>query len=383
MNPKLRFSEFGAELPWRKCLIGDILSILHGRDYRDLPAGDIPVLATGGQIASVAKPICTWPCVLIGRKGTINRPQFMNEPFWSVDTLYYSKPKKDQDPKFQYYLFQTIDWMKFNEASGVPSLSSSTIHGIEIFVPEIREQEKIASFFTLLDKKIALAERKLYCQSKSRRSLEKKILSHSISVENSTQCQAPWKNYVLRDVVEYFYSGSTPKSKNDEYYRGDIPWVTSLDLNRNIVRSTGKCLSQEGFNSCNLKLLPKGSFVFSTCGVEAENVAGNCGILGMDSAISQSLMCIKPKESVASSKFLFYWYRCFGKDICKRYAHGTKQLHLNIELMSNVEIQLPSLNEQNKIVEILDSVDEKYRLLEKEVVALRKLKKAFLQQMFV
>ena len=272
-------------------------------------------------------------------------------------------------------------WDAYVKSGTQPNLSKGTIEKIKIFIPSVDEQQKIADFFSALDKKIALAERKLSLQSRIRRGLEKGFFSRSISV--NTQNQVPWKKYLLGDIAESFYSGSTPKSQMVKYYSGDIPWATSLDLNRNLVLSTGKCLSTEGFNSCNLKLLPKGSFVFSTCGVEAENVAGNCGILGMDSAISQSLMCIKPKESVVSSKFLFYWYRCFGREICKRYAHGTKQLHLNIDLMSDIEIQLPSLNEQNKIIEILDSIEEKYQLLEKEVLALRKLKQSLLQQMFI
>lgn len=287
--------------------------------------------------------------------------------------------------EFAYYAI-TFDsfqrnLVKHSSGSTFLEISPKNLKRLILPVPDIREQEKIASFFSAIDQKIALAERKLSLQSRIRRGLEKGFFSRSISV--NTQNQVPWKKYLLGDIAESFYSGSTPKSQMVKYYSGDIPWATSLDLNRNLVLSTGKCLSTEGFNSCNLKLLPKGSFVFSTCGVEAENVAGNCGILGMDSAISQSLMCIKPKESVVSSKFLFYWYRCFGKEICKRYAHGTKQLHLNIDLMSDIEIQLPSLNEQNKIIEILDSVEEKYQLLEKEVLALRKLKQSLLQQMFI
>ena len=162
-NRKIRFKkDNGTDFPdWSSKKIGEILEIKHGKDYKNLPLGDIPVLGTGGIITYVSLFLCNWPCVLIGRKGTINKPQFMDKPFWSVDTLFYSKPKKHNSPRFQYYLFQTINWLKYSEATGVPSLSASTIENIAKSVPCLEEQEKIASFFSTLDQKIELNERKL------------------------------------------------------------------------------------------------------------------------------------------------------------------------------------------------------------------------------
>jgi len=141
---------------WQECRIGDILKILHGRDYKDYqaPNGEYPVLGTGGIIDHATKYLCDWPCVLIGRKGTIDKPQYMDKPFWTVDTLFYSKPESLHNPKFQYYLFQTINWKKYNEASGVPSQSSSTIEGIVVVVPNYKTQETIADLFTRLDDQI-------------------------------------------------------------------------------------------------------------------------------------------------------------------------------------------------------------------------------------
>ena len=141
---------------WQECRIGDILKILHGRDYKDYqaPDGEYPVLGTGGIIDHATKYLCDWACVLIGRKGTIDKPQYMDKPFWTVDTLFYSKPESSHDPKFQYYLFQTINWKKYNEASGVPSQSSSTIEGINVNVPNLKTQEAIANLFSQIDELI-------------------------------------------------------------------------------------------------------------------------------------------------------------------------------------------------------------------------------------
>ena len=80
--------------------------------------------------------------VCIGRKGTINKPFYVDGKFWTVDTLFYTYDFKGVLPKYCYYLFQTIDWLQYNEASGVPSLSKSTIEGIQISIPSIDEQAK-------------------------------------------------------------------------------------------------------------------------------------------------------------------------------------------------------------------------------------------------
>ena len=153
-NQKIHVTDGNEE--WQECRIGDILKILHGRDYKDYQAtnGEYPVLGTGGVIDHATKYLCDWPCVLIGRKGTIDKPQYMDKPFWTVDTLFYSKPESSHDPKFQYYLFQTINWKKYNEASGVPSQSSSTIEGINVNVPNLKTQEAIANLFSQIDELI-------------------------------------------------------------------------------------------------------------------------------------------------------------------------------------------------------------------------------------
>ena len=162
-NREVRFkADDGSEHPgWEEILIGDILKICHGKDYKHLSKGNIPVLGTGGVIAFVNKYLCDWECVLIGRKGTIDKPQYMNMPFWSVDTLFYSKPEKNQCVKFQYYLFETINWKVYDESTGVPSLSASTIEKISTLIPCLEEQQKIADCLSAYDEAVQIKKDKL------------------------------------------------------------------------------------------------------------------------------------------------------------------------------------------------------------------------------
>jgi type I restriction enzyme S subunit len=85
----------------------------------------------------------------------------MDQPFWSVDTLFYSVVKESNSAKFIYYCFCLIDWKQHNEASGVPSLNARTIEALELRVPLVDEQEDIATILTDMDTEITELETKL------------------------------------------------------------------------------------------------------------------------------------------------------------------------------------------------------------------------------
>lgn len=145
---------------WEVKRLGNVLAIKHGKSQKYVEASDgsYPILATGGQIGLASQPIYGKPSVLIGRKGTINQPQYMDQPFWSVDTLFYSEMKNSNVAKFFYYRFCLIDWMQYNEASGVPSLNARTIESIELSLPAPEEQTVIATILSDMDTEITALE---------------------------------------------------------------------------------------------------------------------------------------------------------------------------------------------------------------------------------
>lgn len=150
----------GYNYAWQEGKIGDVLRILHGRNQRTVESfnGKYPILGTGGIIGKATEFLCDWECVLIGRKGTIDNPMYMNAPFWTIDTLYYSKPADNQCVKFQYYLFCTIHWYDYTESSGRPSLAKNVIEAIPIKIPRYEEQVKIATVLTAMDEEIEAIE---------------------------------------------------------------------------------------------------------------------------------------------------------------------------------------------------------------------------------
>jgi type I restriction enzyme S subunit len=158
LTGRTRLPGFSGE--WETKRLGDSLKICHGRAQLEVAVvdGAFPILATGGQIGTAVRPLYDKPSVLIGRKGTIDRPQYMATPFWTIDTLFYSAMKGENCARYFYYQFCCIDWMNFNEASGVPSLSSRTIERIEVRTPSPDEQTAIAAVLSDMDAELEALE---------------------------------------------------------------------------------------------------------------------------------------------------------------------------------------------------------------------------------
>lgn len=149
--PKFRFKEFEKDGEWKKKSFDKLFEIGNGRDYKHLNKGKIPVYGTGGYMLSVDDFLYDGESACIGRKGTIDKPMFLEGKFWTVDTLFYTHSFKECLPKFIFYIFQNIDWKKHNEAGGVPSLSKANIYRIEVLTPKPNEQQKIVDILTSLD----------------------------------------------------------------------------------------------------------------------------------------------------------------------------------------------------------------------------------------
>jgi len=138
---------------WGRLAFADALTIRHGKDQKAVESidGQFPIFGTGGQMGWASEYLYDKPSVLIGRKGSINKPRYMETSFWTVDTLFYSEIKKDFNAKFVFYKFCMINWELYNEASGVPSLNARTIEGVTALFPAYKEQTAIANVLSDVD----------------------------------------------------------------------------------------------------------------------------------------------------------------------------------------------------------------------------------------
>ncbi|GHW35556.1 restriction endonuclease subunit S [Vibrio cholerae] len=136
------------EVEWVK--LSTVANIKNGKDWKKLGAGNIPVYGSGGIMQYVDTFAYNKPTVLIPRKGSITNIFYVDEPFWNVDTIYYTELDLDKIiPKFFYYFMTTIDMMQLDTGSGRPSLTQAILNEIKIPLPTLDEQARIIS---LLDK---------------------------------------------------------------------------------------------------------------------------------------------------------------------------------------------------------------------------------------
>ena len=155
LTGKRRFPEFKGK-EWKEVRLGDVLEISYGKSPKDIIAevGEYPVLGTGGVTGRTNTAMAEGPAIVIGRKGTIDSPQWVEGSFWCIDTTYFCEAKKGVDLAWVFAWLRSINLRIYNEASGVPSLSRETLRAIRLSLPGLEEQSSIAEVFTACDAEI-------------------------------------------------------------------------------------------------------------------------------------------------------------------------------------------------------------------------------------
>ena len=126
--------------------------IKNGKTYKEFGAGNIPVYGSGGIMTYVDRSSYDKPTVLIPRKGSLGNLFYLEEPFWNVDTIFYTEIDEEQViPKFLYYFLKTAHLEDLNTAGGVPSLTQKVLNKVLIPVPSLEEQQRIVDILDRFD----------------------------------------------------------------------------------------------------------------------------------------------------------------------------------------------------------------------------------------
>ena len=138
-NPELK-----REIPegWGVEKLKYFLTIKNGKDHKHLQDGKFAVYGSGGIMRTVADYLYSGESILFPRKGTLNNVMYVNEEFWTVDTMFYSEVNKNNSALYVFYSVKDIDFNKLNTGTGVPSMTSSILYDLNIIVPEENILEK-------------------------------------------------------------------------------------------------------------------------------------------------------------------------------------------------------------------------------------------------
>ena len=134
-----------AEPTWKQGHLSDFVIVRYGKDHKKLADGIYPVYGSGGIMRHVERPLYDKESVLIPRKGTLNNVMYVNQPFWSVDTMFYTEMRLPDVAKFVYHFVKAKDLAAMNAGSAVPSMTTDILNAMEIAIPPATVLEEFES----------------------------------------------------------------------------------------------------------------------------------------------------------------------------------------------------------------------------------------------
>ena len=291
-----------------------------------------------------------------------------------VNTSQYILPKENLNIHFIFYLLQTINLNKYKTGSTIPHIYFKDYSIEKVKIPKYDEQKKIGILLKNLDAKIEILDNKLQMCQNFKKYLMQQIFTQKLRF-NFTD---GWKVVKLETLIKKGKAGGTPSSTNLDYYNGDIPFLSIKDMTEQgkYIVKTEKSITNEGLNNSSAWIIPKYSLLYS--------IYASIGLVAINRteiSTSQAIYGIILKEGV-SLEYMYYYLTYFKKNV-HRYIETGTQGNLNAKLLKSFEVLLPSLKEQEMIVNILSLADEKIENTEKEIIKMNEFKKGLLQQMFV
>lgn len=386
LRPHLRFPEFRDVGVWDKKEISELLTISNGKDYKHLSAGTIPVYGTGGYMLSVNDYLYDGESVCIGRKGTIDKPFFISGKFWAVDTLFYTHKFNNTFPKFIFFCFQIIKWLDYNAASGVPSLTKSTIERINIAIPSYKEQIKIADCLSSLDERIASETEKLDTLKEHKKGLLKQLFP--TEGETLPRLRFPrfrnagkWQKIPLGDICDVLPGYTFPEDIQGKAH-GQYPFCKVSDISKAVIEHGGllnnalNYVADSDLSILKSKLLPIGTTIFAKIG-EALRL-NRRAITTVKCIIDNNAVGIKAKSKKITDYFLYILSQLID---LSEYCGGAVPA-VSKTTLENIAVVIPGIEEQQGIADFLSYLDELITAQAQKIDLLKDHKKGLMQQLF-
>ena len=284
----------------KEYFLEELLQIKNGRDHKHLSDGNIPIYGSGGIMRYGNQAIYDDESILLPRKGTLSNIQFVNKPFWTVDTIYYTVVDKEKAvPYYLYYYLKGLDLSNLNSGTGVPSMTFGAYYQVKVNLPSLDIQQKIAKVLSDLDAKIELNNKinaELEAMAKTlydywfvqfdfpnangkpyKTSGGKMIYNEELKRE----IPEGWEVKKLEEIENNIITGKTPSTKVEENFGGEIPFVTIDDIRKQLyVFYADRTLTKIGANSQSNKYLYPGDISISCI--------GTIGVIGIIGTICQT-----------------------------------------------------------------------------------------------
>lgn len=340
------------------------VSVNNGRDYKHVKSEDgYPVIGSGGQFAYASDYLYDGEVILLGRKGTIDKPRYFSGKFWTVDTMFYAIPNQKCIAKYMYYQALTIPFSFYSTDTALPSMTQSDLGNHLMCFPPISEQRIIASY---LDQKVGqidalISEKeKMMEDLKAYRSslitetvtkgLDKEVEMKDSGVEWIGRIPSTWKSSKIGRIYSDIGSGTTPDSNNNLYYKEDgFNWLQTGDLTDGYITETSRHISQLAIDEKHMRFYPVDSIVVAMYGA----TIGKVGFLKIETSTNQACCVLPPSENM-DAMYMFYMMQA-SKEILISNSIGGGQPNISQSIIKEHIIPVPPLRIQKEIASYLQN----------------------------
>ena len=336
----------------------DVLHIVSGKNQKAVenPNGKYPIYGSGGLMGYADDYLCEAGTTIVGRKGTINRPIFVPEPFWNIDTAFGVVPDKELDPKYLYYFCAHFNFMPLDKSTGRPSLAKSDLLKIEMPVPPLPEQERIVArieeLFSQLDAGVEMLK-KIKAQLAVYRQAVLKEAFNSAEVD----CKMLLIAEILTKTRKGMSTGpfGTMIKKSDHKATG-VPMLGIENIGRGQFVDGNKIyVTAEKAEELKAFSLRAGDIIISRSGTVGEICAVPERAEG--SLLSTNLMRVSLDNTMIRSDYFIALFQSKGivldqiKELCK----GSTRDFLNQTILKQIVFPVPSMEKQEEIVSIIEA----------------------------
>ncbi len=358
---------------WQTYKLEQVLEVKYGKDHKALSDGDIPVYGSGGIMRFADKALYQDTSILIPRKGTLNNLFFLDKPFWTVDTMFYTILNREIiDPKFLFYKLTTFNYSEMNVGTAVPSMTVQVLNELEITIPEKSIQEKISFILSTIDDKIENNLAANQTLEEIARTLFKEWFvnfnypnaSGNLKQSEFGEIPESWEVGTLGDIYKTTSGGTPSRSKPEYYENGIIGWVKSKELNNSFIIDTEEKITENALKNSSVKLLPEHSVLIAMYGA----TVGEIGIITGKFTCNQAICAFLPNEQYPFS-FIYNFLLNSKQDIVSR-AVGSAQQNISQQLLLQYKLVIPPselVQEYHSIVlplfqKIQDNIEENENL---------------------
>lgn len=391
--------EYAAVPQWNMRVLRELAQINYGRDAKPIldPYGAYPVYGTAEGNRYGTSYLHDGDSVVLGRKGTIDRVQFVTGPFWTIDTAYFLSAFSECEPKWLYYVLSGVDLRSLNEATGVPSLAREVLYRLPVLTPPPPEQSKIAEVLSTVDRAIAQTEALIAKQQRIKTGLMQDLLTRGIDEYGQLRSEAThafkdsplgripveWKLVKLGDVANISF-GITLGKSYDGPDTVELPYLRVANVQDGFLDLTEIKTIRIPAAHVEKYRLQTGDVLMNEGGDFDKLGRGTVWRAEVPLCLHQNhVFKVRPAKDLLLPDFLAY---VSSSSIGKAYfvlasKQSTNLASINSTQLKAFDIPLPDYAEQLRLHEVVSRADESIKAYQARLAKLRLIKTALMQDL--